>query len=192
LTALLRSLISTTPEVESFLFNPIFVLTATHSTGYRVLVVGFEKALVRHFSVFLKIFEYKVVDTALSVGEAFRKAQANPPDILIVMALLPEMSGVDVGSLCASPVSRVARFFLSQQWIPKISNTRWSSFADKVACACFCRCHSKIQTCSISSKVLSKISNRIGSRSPFTGAPLFLGESTQTEPRPRRPAEVTD
>jgi DNA-binding response OmpR family regulator len=72
-------------------------MTATHSTGYRVLVVGFEKALVRHFSVFLKIFEYKVVDTALSVGEAFRKAQANPPDILIVMALLPEMSGVDVG-----------------------------------------------------------------------------------------------
>jgi YesN/AraC family two-component response regulator len=37
------------------------------------------------------------VDTAFSVGEAFRKAQANPPDILIVMALMPEMSGVDVG-----------------------------------------------------------------------------------------------
>jgi DNA-binding response OmpR family regulator len=71
-------------------------MTATLGTGYRVLVIGCEKALVRYFSVFLKIFGYKV-ETALSVGGAFRKAQANPPDILIVMALMPEMSGVDVG-----------------------------------------------------------------------------------------------
>ena len=46
-------------------------MTATLGTGYRVLVVGCEKALVRYFSVFLKIFGYKV-DTALSVGGAFR------------------------------------------------------------------------------------------------------------------------
>ncbi len=87
-------------------------MTATHSTGYRVLVVGFEKALVRYFSVFLKVFEYKVVDTALSVGETFRKAQANPPDILIVMALLPEMSGVDVG-LRISRQSRCSVLFVA-------------------------------------------------------------------------------
>jgi DNA-binding response OmpR family regulator len=37
------------------------------------------------------------VDTALSVGQAFRKAHANPPDILIVMALMPEMSGMEIG-----------------------------------------------------------------------------------------------
>ena len=71
-------------------------MNAKLGTGYRVLVVGCEKALVRYFSVFLKIFGYKV-DTALSVGEAFRKAQAHPPNILIVMVLMPEMSGVDVG-----------------------------------------------------------------------------------------------
>jgi CheY-like chemotaxis protein len=165
-------------------------MTATHSTGYRVLVVGFEKALVRHFSVFLKIFEYKVVDTALSVGEAFRKAQANPPDILIVMALLPEMSGVDVG-LRISRQSRCSVLFVAAMDTKDFEHTL-EQLRGQGSCACFCRCHSKIQTCSISSKVLSKISNRIGSRSPFTGAPLFLGESTQTEPRPRRPAEVTD
>jgi DNA-binding response OmpR family regulator len=71
-------------------------MTATHSTGYRVLVVGFEKALVRYFSVFLKIFGYKA-DTAFSVGEAFRKAQEHPPNILIVMVLMPEMSGEEIG-----------------------------------------------------------------------------------------------
>jgi DNA-binding response OmpR family regulator len=71
-------------------------MTAKTGTGYRVLVVGYEKALVKFFSVFLEISGYKV-NTALSVGEAFRKAQAHPPNILIVMVLMPEMSGVDVG-----------------------------------------------------------------------------------------------
>jgi DNA-binding response OmpR family regulator len=71
-------------------------MTAKLGTGYRVLVVGYEKALVKYFSVFLKIFGYKV-NTAFSVGEAFRKAQAHPPNILIVMVLMPEMSGADVG-----------------------------------------------------------------------------------------------
>jgi DNA-binding response OmpR family regulator len=64
-------------------------MTKIARSGQRVLVVGCEKALVRYFPVFLKIFGYKV-DTALSVGQAFRKAHANPPDILIVMALMPE------------------------------------------------------------------------------------------------------
>ncbi len=70
-------------------------MTAKLGKGYRVLVVGCETALVKYFSVLLKILGYKV-NTALSVGEAFRKAQAHPPNILIVMVLMPEMSGVDV------------------------------------------------------------------------------------------------
>jgi DNA-binding response OmpR family regulator len=53
-----------------------------------------------------------VVDTALSVGEAFRKAQGNPPDILIVMALMPKISGVDVG-LRISRQSRCSALFLA-------------------------------------------------------------------------------
>jgi DNA-binding response OmpR family regulator len=71
-------------------------MSAKLSTGCEVLVVGCEKALVRYFSVFLKISGYKV-DTALSVSEAFLKAQAHPPDILIIMTLMPEISGVEVG-----------------------------------------------------------------------------------------------
>jgi DNA-binding response OmpR family regulator len=37
------------------------------------------------------------VDRASSGAEAFRKAQADPPDILIVMTLMPDISGVDIG-----------------------------------------------------------------------------------------------
>jgi DNA-binding response OmpR family regulator len=71
-------------------------MTTKLGTGYRVLVVGFEKALVKYFSVCLKILGFKV-DTAFSAGGALRKAQAHPPNILIVMVLMPEMSGVEVG-----------------------------------------------------------------------------------------------
>ena len=71
-------------------------MTAKLGKGYRVLVVGYEQALVKYFSVFLKIYGYEV-NTALSVAEAFRKAERHPPNILIVMVLMPEMFGLEVG-----------------------------------------------------------------------------------------------
>ena len=70
--------------------------TAKPSIEARVLVVAWERSLVRYFETFLTICGYRNVDTALSAAEAFRKAQACPPDVLIVMMLMPEISGVDI------------------------------------------------------------------------------------------------
>jgi CheY-like chemotaxis protein len=70
--------------------------TAKPSSGLRVLIVACERSLVRYFQTFLTTCGYRNVDTALSADEAFRKAQACPPNVLIVMMLMPEISGVDI------------------------------------------------------------------------------------------------
>jgi hypothetical protein len=49
-------------------------MTVKPGKGHRVLVVGCERALVRYFAVFLKIFSYQVT-TAKSFPEASREAQ---------------------------------------------------------------------------------------------------------------------
>jgi DNA-binding response OmpR family regulator len=67
------------------------------SVGRRVLVVGCERSLVRYFCRFLDICGYSKVDSASSAAEAFDKALANRPDVLIVMILMPGISGVDIG-----------------------------------------------------------------------------------------------
>ena len=64
--------------------------------GHRVLVVGCEPALVQFFVVFLKIFGFQV-STASSFREASREAHKHPPDTLVVMTLMPGMSGVEMG-----------------------------------------------------------------------------------------------
>jgi DNA-binding response OmpR family regulator len=46
--------------------------------------------------VFLKTSGY-AVSTAKTFPEALRKAEKHPPDALIVMALMPGMSGVEMG-----------------------------------------------------------------------------------------------
>lgn len=71
--------------------------TAKPSVGLRVLVVGYEPSLVRYFCRFLEICGYRNVDKASSATEAFRKAQTDPPDLLIVMMFMPEIPGVDIG-----------------------------------------------------------------------------------------------
>jgi len=64
--------------------------------GLRVLVVGCEPSLVRYFCRFLRLYGYQV-DKAFSASNAFRKSEAHPPDIAIVMTLMPEISGFDIG-----------------------------------------------------------------------------------------------
>ena len=86
--------------------------TAKPSIGVRVLVVACERSLVRYFQTFLTICGYRNVDTALSAAEAFRKAQACPPDVLIVMMLMPEISGVDI-ALRISQQSRCGVLFVT-------------------------------------------------------------------------------
>jgi DNA-binding response OmpR family regulator len=71
-------------------------MTAKPGKGHRVLVVGCEPALVKYFAVFLKIFGYQV-NIARSFLEASRKAEKHPPDTLLVMALMPGMSGIEIG-----------------------------------------------------------------------------------------------
>lgn len=71
-------------------------MTAKPGKGHRVLVVGCEPALVKFFAVFLKIFGYQV-NIATSFPEALRKAQKHPPDTLLVMTLMPDMSGIEIG-----------------------------------------------------------------------------------------------
>lgn len=71
-------------------------MTAKPGKGHRVLVVGCEPALVKYFAVFFKIFGYEV-NTARSFSEASRKAQKHPPDTLLVMTLMPDMSGIEIG-----------------------------------------------------------------------------------------------
>jgi DNA-binding response OmpR family regulator len=71
-------------------------MTAKPGKGHRVLVVGCEPALVKYFAVFLKIFGYQV-NIARSFPEASRKAEKHPPDTLLGMALMPGMSGIEIG-----------------------------------------------------------------------------------------------
>lgn len=71
-------------------------MTTKPGRGHRVLVVGCEPALVKFFAVFLKIFGYQV-NIAKSFPEASRKAKEHPPDTLLVMALMPGMSGIEIG-----------------------------------------------------------------------------------------------
>jgi DNA-binding response OmpR family regulator len=71
-------------------------MTAELGRGHRILVVGCEPALVKFFAVFLKIFGYQV-NIAKSFPEASRKAKKHPPDTLLVMALMPGMSGIEIG-----------------------------------------------------------------------------------------------
>jgi len=71
-------------------------MTTRPGKGHRVLVVGWERALVKYFAVFLKIFGYRV-STARSFPEASREAQKHPPDTLMVMTLMPDMPGVEIG-----------------------------------------------------------------------------------------------
>ncbi len=71
-------------------------MTAKPGRGHRILVVGCEPALVKFFAVFLKIFGYQV-NIAKSFPEASRKAKKHPPDTLLVMALVPGMSGIEIG-----------------------------------------------------------------------------------------------
>ena len=71
-------------------------MTTKPGKGHRVLVVGCEPALVKYFVVFLKIFGYQV-NIARSFPEASRKAEKHPPDTLLVMALMPGMSGIEIG-----------------------------------------------------------------------------------------------
>jgi DNA-binding response OmpR family regulator len=71
-------------------------MTAKPGEGHRVLVIGCEPALVRYFAVFLKIFGYQV-NTARSFSETFHEAQKNPPDTVMVMTLMPDVSGVEIG-----------------------------------------------------------------------------------------------
>jgi DNA-binding response OmpR family regulator len=71
-------------------------MTTKPGKGHRVLVVGCEPALVKYFAVFLKIFGYQV-NIARSFPEASRKADKHPPDTLLVMALMPGMSGIEIG-----------------------------------------------------------------------------------------------
>ena len=71
--------------------------TAKPSVGLRVLVVGCEPSLVRYFCRFLEICGYRNVERASSATEAFHKAEAHPPDILLVMMLMPHVSGVEIG-----------------------------------------------------------------------------------------------
>jgi DNA-binding response OmpR family regulator len=72
-------------------------LTAESTAGLRVLVVGCERLVVRYFCRFLEVCGYSNVDCASFGEEAFRKAQTDPPDVLIVMMLMPGMSGVEIG-----------------------------------------------------------------------------------------------
>lgn len=71
-------------------------MTAKPGRGHRILVVGYEPALVKFFAVFLKIFGYQV-NIAKSFPEASRKAKKHRPDTLLVMALMPGMSGIEIG-----------------------------------------------------------------------------------------------
>src|SRR5580704_8158446 len=71
-------------------------MTTRPGKGHRVLVVGCEPALVKYFAVFLKIFGYQV-NIARSFPEASRKAEKHPPDTLLVMELMPGMSGIEIG-----------------------------------------------------------------------------------------------
>ncbi len=71
-------------------------MTTKPGKGHRVLVVGCEPALVKYFAVFLKIFGYQV-NIARSFPEASRKAEKHPPDTLLVMELMPGMSGIEIG-----------------------------------------------------------------------------------------------
>ncbi len=71
-------------------------MTPKPGKGHRILVVGCEPALVKFFSVFLKICGYQV-NIAKSFPEASRKAKKYPPDTLLVMALMPGMSGIEIG-----------------------------------------------------------------------------------------------
>ncbi len=134
-------------------------MTATLHAKHRVLVVGCEKALVRYFSVFLRIFGYKT-DTALSADGAFRKAEANPPDILIVMVLMPEISGVDIG-LCISRQSRCSVLFVAAMDIQDFNDTLEQLRAQDCVCM-FLPLPFENSDLLATLKVLSKVSNRIG------------------------------
>jgi DNA-binding response OmpR family regulator len=79
--------------------------TAKLSAGLRVLVVGCEPALVKYFCTFLGVCGCQKVDIAFSGADAFGKARAHPPDILIVMTLMPDVPGVEIGSRIAQDSS---------------------------------------------------------------------------------------
>jgi DNA-binding response OmpR family regulator len=108
---------------------------AKPSIGARMLVVSCERSLVRYLQTFLTICGYRNVDTALSAAEAFRKAEVHPPDVLIIMMLMPEISGVDIG-LRISQQSNCGVLFLTAA---NVEEPYFKDFVDSVktqGCAC--------------------------------------------------------
>lgn len=82
----------------------------------RILVVGYERALVKCLSIILQTCGYQQVDTEFSCAGALHKAQAQPPDILIMSARMPEISGIETG-LRISHQSKCGVLFVTANYI---------------------------------------------------------------------------
>jgi two-component system OmpR family response regulator len=63
--------------------------------GRRILVVDDDEHIRKSLSTYLGMEEF-AVDTAASGAEALSSARANPPDLMVLDIMMPEMDGFEV------------------------------------------------------------------------------------------------